>query len=110
MAVVAPEAAEDALERLPRFRNRLMFPILDTTGNTTGFGGRLLGPGEPKYLNSPENAIFHKGRDSHDYKYGAAAWEECVLASDPAWRAPLAAAVLVSAVGSGVTLRRFLKV
>ena len=32
--------------------------------------------------------IFHKGRDSHDYKYGAAAWEECVLASDPKWRAP----------------------
>lgn len=38
--------------------------------------------------------IFHKGRDSHDYKYGAAAWEECLLASDPKWRGPLAAASL----------------
>jgi hypothetical protein len=38
--------------------------------------------------------IFHKGRDSHDYKYGAAAWEECVLASDPKWHGPLAAAMM----------------
>ena len=38
--------------------------------------------------------IFHKGRDSHDYKYGAAAWEEYRLASDPRWRAPLVAATL----------------
>lgn len=38
--------------------------------------------------------IFHKGRDNHDYKYGAAAWEEVHLASDPQWQAPLAAATL----------------
>jgi hypothetical protein len=38
--------------------------------------------------------IFHKGRDSHDYKYGAAAWEEFRLASDPRWQAPLVAATL----------------
>jgi hypothetical protein len=44
--------------------------------------------------------IFHKGRDSHDYKYGAAAWEECVLASDPKWRAPLAAAMMAYLPGS----------
>jgi hypothetical protein len=44
--------------------------------------------------------IFHKGRDSHDYKYGAAAWEECVLASDPKWRAPLAAAMMFNLPGS----------
>ena len=44
--------------------------------------------------------IFHKGRDSHDYKYGAAAWEECVLASDPKWRAPLAAAMLFNLPGA----------
>jgi hypothetical protein len=44
--------------------------------------------------------IFHKGRDSHDYKYGAAAWEECVLASDPRWRAPLAAAMMFNLPGS----------
>lgn len=44
-----------------RFRNRLLFPIHDLRGRVVGFGGRLLGPGEPKYLNSPETPIFHKG-------------------------------------------------
>ncbi|MDR3633837.1 MAG: hypothetical protein P4L84_08370 [Isosphaeraceae bacterium] len=44
--------------------------------------------------------IIHKGRDSHDYKYGAAAWEECVLASDPKWRAPLAAAMFFNLPGA----------
>jgi DNA primase len=45
----------------PRFRNRLLFPIHDLRGRAVGFGGRILGPGEPKYLNSPETPIFHKG-------------------------------------------------
>jgi hypothetical protein len=44
--------------------------------------------------------IFHKGRDSHDYKYGAAAWEECVLASDPKWRAPMVAAMMYNLPGA----------
>ncbi|HLB54942.1 MAG TPA: DNA primase, partial [Gemmatimonadales bacterium] len=44
-----------------RFRQRLLFPIRDLRGREVGFGGRLLGPGEPKYLNSPESPIFHKG-------------------------------------------------
>ena len=46
---------------VPRFRNRLLFPIHDLRGRVVGFGGRILGPGEPKYLNSPETPIFHKG-------------------------------------------------
>jgi DNA primase len=46
---------------VPRFRGRLLFPIHDLRGRPVGFGGRLLGPGEPKYLNSPEGPIFHKG-------------------------------------------------
>ena len=46
---------------IPRFRDRLLFPIHDIRGKTVGFGGRLLGPGEPKYLNSPESPVFHKG-------------------------------------------------
>lgn len=46
----------------PRFRGRLLFPIHELRGRVVGFGGRLLGPGEPKYLNSPESAVFHKGR------------------------------------------------
>lgn len=45
----------------PRFRGRLLFPIHDLRGRVVGFGGRLLGPGEPKYLNSPESPIYHKG-------------------------------------------------
>jgi DNA primase len=46
-----------------RFRERIMFPIRDTRGRTIGFGGRALGDGEPKYLNSPETVLFHKGRE-----------------------------------------------
>jgi len=43
-----------------RFRNRIMFPIRDTRGRITGFGGRVLGDDKPKYINSPESIIFHK--------------------------------------------------
>ena len=46
-----------------RFRDRLMFPIRDTRGRTIAFGGRVLDQGEPKYLNSPETELFHKGRE-----------------------------------------------
>jgi len=46
-----------------RFRDRLMFPIRDARGRCIAFGGRTLGDGEPKYLNSPETVLFHKGRE-----------------------------------------------
>jgi DNA primase len=46
-----------------RFRDRVMFPIRDARGRTIGFGGRVLDKGEPKYLNSPETELFHKGRE-----------------------------------------------
>ncbi len=46
----------------PRFRGRLLFPIHDLRGRVVGFGGRILGEGEPKYLNSPDTPIFHKGQ------------------------------------------------
>lgn len=46
---------------VPRFRDRLLFPIHDLRGRVVAFGGRLLRAGEPKYLNSPETPIFHKG-------------------------------------------------
>jgi DNA primase len=46
-----------------RFRERIMFPIRDARGRTIGFGGRVLGKDEPKYLNSPETVLFHKGRE-----------------------------------------------
>lgn len=47
---------------VPRFRGRLLFPIHDLRGRVVAFGGRILGDGEPKYLNSPETPIFHKGK------------------------------------------------
>jgi len=46
-----------------RFRGRIMFPIHDYRGRLIGFGGRVIGTGEPKYLNSPETPVFHKGRE-----------------------------------------------
>jgi DNA primase len=46
-----------------RFRDRVMFPIHDRRGRVVGFGGRVLGDGEPKYLNSPETPVFYKGRE-----------------------------------------------
>lgn len=46
-----------------RFRERIMFPIRDRRGRVIGFGGRILDRGEPKYLNSPETPIFHKGNE-----------------------------------------------
>ena len=49
--------------RYDRFRGRVMFPIHDRRGRVIGFGGRVLGDGTPKYLNSPETPIFHKGRE-----------------------------------------------
>ncbi|MBV8648850.1 DNA primase [Paludibacterium sp.] len=49
--------------RYDRFRDRLMFPIRNQRGGIIGFGGRVLGQGEPKYLNSPETPLFEKGRE-----------------------------------------------
>src|SRR5262245_26991076 len=46
-----------------RFRDRVMFPIRDARGRVIAFGGRIIDQGEPKYLNSPETALFHKGRE-----------------------------------------------
>lgn len=51
---------EGESEPRPRFRHRLMFPIFDVQGRVVGFGGRVLGEGEPKYLNSAESDIFAK--------------------------------------------------
>jgi len=62
--VISPdvEPGEDA-KRYDRFRDRVMFPIRNVQGEVIGFGGRVLDKGEPKYLNSPETPVFHKGRE-----------------------------------------------
>tara|TARA_B100000446_G_scaffold61867_1_gene58336 strand:- start:36829 stop:38865 length:2037 start_codon:yes stop_codon:yes gene_type:complete len=56
------ERPEDG-RRYDRFRNRIMFPIRDVRGRVIGFGGRVLGDDKPKYLNSPETPVFHKGKE-----------------------------------------------
>lgn len=63
--VLSPEDSGDGGERrrYDRFRDRIMFPIRAVTGQTIGFGGRVLDRGEPKYLNSPETPVFSKGRE-----------------------------------------------
>jgi DNA primase len=62
--VVLREAEGDAPEkRYDRLRDRITFPIRDTRGDLIGFGGRVLDKGEPKYLNSPETPVFHKGEE-----------------------------------------------
>jgi DNA primase len=50
-----------------RFRDRVMFPIRDSRGRTIAFGGRVTDQGEPKYLNSPETPVFHKGRELYGW-------------------------------------------
>lgn len=55
--------ADGKPRRYDRFRDRIMFPIRNTKGNVIGFGGRVMGQGEPKYLNSPETPLFSKGTE-----------------------------------------------
>ena len=54
---------EEDNKRYDRFRDRVMFPIRNIKGECIGFGGRVMGDGTPKYLNSPETPVFHKGRE-----------------------------------------------
>jgi DNA primase len=56
-------AARDSGGYYDRFRDRIIFPIRDGRGRVVAFGGRVMGNDEPKYLNSPETAVFHKGRE-----------------------------------------------
>src|SRR3982750_1094460 len=58
--LIQPE--ESGKEPYDRFRGRLMFPVRDARGRVIAFGGRILGDGEPKYLNSPDTPLFDKGR------------------------------------------------
>lgn len=58
--LIKPDEGEKA--SYDRFRGRIMIPIRDARGRVIAFGGRILGPGEPKYLNSPDTVLFDKGR------------------------------------------------
>jgi DNA primase len=59
--VIVGEDGQD--KRYDRFRDRVMFPIRNVKGECIGYGGRVLGDDKPKYLNSPETPVFHKGRE-----------------------------------------------
>jgi DNA primase len=72
--IIAPEG--DEREAYDRFRGRLMIPIRDPRGRVIAFGGRILGPGEPKYLNSPETPLFDKGRTLYNLDRAAPAARE----------------------------------
>lgn len=64
---------DDGRSSYDRFRGRVMFPITDRRGRTIAFGGRILGGEGPKYLNSPETPIFHKGRTLYNLERAAGA-------------------------------------
>ena len=72
--VIADE--NDASHRYDRFRDRVMFPIRNVKGEIIGFGGRVLGDARPKYLNSPETPVFHKGRELYGLFEARAALRE----------------------------------
>jgi DNA primase len=61
--IVEKTEAREGDRHYDRFRDRLMFPIRDARGRVIAFGGRIIDQGEPKYLNSPETVLFHKGRE-----------------------------------------------
>ncbi|MAK90001.1 MAG: DNA primase, partial [Oleibacter sp.] len=61
--LIEKEDSADNYRTYDRFRDRIMFPIRDARGRYIAFGGRVLGDEKPKYLNSPETPIFHKGRE-----------------------------------------------
>ncbi|MDA3869740.1 MAG: DNA primase [Gammaproteobacteria bacterium] len=56
-------ASNDKGNQYDRFRDRIIFPITNRRGQVIGLGGRVIDQGEPKYLNSPENSVFHKGQE-----------------------------------------------
>jgi DNA primase len=63
VGLILERSGERASGYYDRFRDRLMFPIRDSRGRVIGFGGRVIDQGEPKYMNSPETPLFHKGRE-----------------------------------------------
>ncbi len=67
---------DDEGKRYDRFRDRIMFPIRSVKGEVIGFGGRVLGDEKPKYLNSPETPVFHKGRELYGLFEARAALRE----------------------------------
>ena len=62
-----------------KFWNRVMFPIMDVNSRVIGFGGRVMGDGEPKYLNSPETMLFDKSRNLYGLNYASTSRKKYML-------------------------------
>ena len=86
------------------FRDRVIFPITDPRGRVIAFGGRKLGEGEPKYLNSPETPAFDKGRTLYNYASAGPAAAEGRAVARAAVAAPRRS-LRTSAAESGATAR-----
>lgn len=72
----------DARGTYDKFWNRVMFPIMDVNNRVIGFGGRVMGDGEPKYLNSPETMVFDKSRNLYGLNYARTSREKYILACE----------------------------
>ncbi len=62
-----------------KFWNRVMFPIQDVNHRVIGFGGRVMGEGEPKYLNSPETPVFDKSRNLYGLNFARTARQDNII-------------------------------
>lgn len=74
--------AVEERETHDKFWNRVMFPIMDVNNRVIGFGGRVMGDGTPKYLNSPETLIFDKSRNLYGLNYARTSREKYILACE----------------------------
>ncbi len=77
--VVAKLAGKNERGFYPFFRDRVMFPIIDASGSVIGFGGRVMGNQEPKYLNTPDTPAFNKGRNLFALNYAKEHCEESLI-------------------------------
>lgn len=77
--VAAKLAGKNERGYFPFFRDRVMFPIIDTSGSVIGFGGRVMGNQEPKYLNTPDTPAFNKGRNLFALNYAKEHCEESLI-------------------------------
>lgn len=78
--VVNPQKSDGKTRIFDRFRDRVMFPIIDANGNVIGFGGRSMDPNDPaKYLNSPEVITFRKGNNLYALNYAKSSKKDCLI-------------------------------
>ena len=97
LEAIAPESSSD--DAVGELFADVSKDRAQAAGKTVGYLAR--GGSPDLVFAAARRMIFHKGKDSHDYKYGAAAWEECRLAADPKWQPALTAAMMFNLPGAG---------